>query len=219
MLDTRYSLTLPSETNKQMEVTGQMVYIDNDVHESDMHVDNLENVFQMCFPPSNQDMFQTVGEGNIHDSFKENNGKESVGFDTVALDIHENENDFILNGTVVACVEKNNGLHGNVENANESDQMISIPLDTLQSVEQLPPQEEEMDIELPTNTLILSSQYNIESPDIHPGEEINQLQTTAGVSSPVKKILLLQFAATWRTEQIFLLLHMRNWVSPIQVLI
>ena len=32
-----------------MEVTGQMVYVDNDVHESDMHVDNPENVFQMCF--------------------------------------------------------------------------------------------------------------------------------------------------------------------------
>ena len=160
-----------------MEVTGQMVYVDNDVHESDMHVDNPENVFQMCFPPSNQDVFQTVGEGNIHDEFKENNGEESVGFDTVALDIHENENDLIVDGNVVPCVEKSNGLH---RNAKESAEIISIPLDTLQSVEHLPPQEEQMDIEVPTNALFVSSQYNVESP----GEERNQLQTTAGVSCP-----------------------------------
>ena len=36
-----------------------------------------------------------------------------------------------------------------------------------------------MEIELPTDTVIVSSQYNVPSPGICPGEEINQSQTTA----------------------------------------
>ena len=122
-----------------MEVTAEMIYVDNHVHESDMHVDNLENVFQASFPENNQNVLESnsVIQGNIHDSRKENNEENSVGFDTAALDIGTNGNDFLLDENIVDSVDKDNILHGNLENESVTVDMISISCDTLESVEHI----------------------------------------------------------------------------------